>query len=216
MAQPRPTISEVEEYYAAAGVRTWEGGYTRPARPEATFVIDSDYSPINKVFGAVLSVQYVAPIDGGGVGATLEEPRGCFCEPVPLTMPELKGVEGEILTACCALDNFIAKLGNIRDVRRSRAVLRMTYRVFRDELTPKARFWLQMLRDKLAENNVELVYRTWRTACRHRPQGELDTNSPSPQVGAILPASALLASRNSLHHVPEQDLRGNLGPSQQT
>lgn len=199
MAQPRHTISEVEEHYAAAGIRSWNGGYTRPTHPEATFIIDSDYSPINRVFGAILSVQYIAPLDGQGVGTTLEEPRGCFCGPVPPDMPELEETEGEILAACCALDNFIVRIGSVRDVRGSRAILRMTYRVFHDELTPKAQFWLRMLRNKLAGSNVELVYRTWRTACSHRPQAEIDTASPQPRVGSILPASARPAIRSITH-----------------
>ena len=196
MARPQPAASEVEEHYAAIGVRHWRNGYSRPTQPEATFIIDSDFSVTNRVFGAILSVQYVAPVDGRGVGATLEEPRGCFCEPVPPNMPELEEMEGEVLTACCALDSFVAKLGHIRTAQRSRAILRMSYRVFRDDLTPKAQFWLRMLRTKLVENNVELVYRTWRTACRHRPQGEIDIASPYPRVGSILPAVAQPPTRD--------------------
>ena len=189
MAYPQQGHSEIEDYYRHRGVENWQC-YQRPNHPEATYVIDADYSAVNQMLGIVVTLRYVLPTEHDGVGFTVEEPRGCMCKPVPPSMLVLTPVEGEVLAACCAIDEFIHRYSPGTDGERERVILRLSYRAFTGTLTPKAHHWLYLLRLRAAEHNCEVLYRSYRTACYHRPQGEVDLNNPEITVGSILPADA--------------------------
>ena len=197
MAHPQLTTSEVENYYRAMGITGWQCGYRRPTRPEATYIIDADYSPVNRVFGAVVSMRYTTPLDPDGVGVTFEELSGCLCQAVPSSMPPLVQIEGEILSACIALDEFHRVWNSEQSIGRARLILRITYAAFWGRLTPKASHWLHILRAAAAENNVEVLYRRWRSACRHRPQGEIRLTNPLAPAERILPADTFAAREMS-------------------
>ena len=197
MAHPQLTTSEVESYYRARGITGWQCGYRRPTHPEATYIIDADYSPVNRVFGAVVSMRYIPPLEPDGVGVTFEELSGCLCQTVPSSLPPLVQIEGEILAACIAIDEFLRVWNSEQSTGRARVILRVTYAAFWGRLTPKASHWLHFLRAAAAEHNIEILYRRWRSACRHRPQGEIRLTNPLAPAERILPANTFAASEMS-------------------